>query len=136
MLRALSLMVCMHDEDSPLFSTFLIAALLYGTFLLLSAASPEVLSTQRGSSRPVHNIRHLLTSTDLNEQFTFLSCLECLEPDIWAGTKPETPAMLEGWEVERVMQLLRSSDSLIRKKVNTSFALSLHQLIILVPRPC
>jgi AP-4 complex subunit epsilon-1 len=40
-----------------------------------------------------------------------------LEPDLWAGTKPETPAVLEGWEVERVMQLLHSSDSLIRKKV-------------------
>ncbi|KAF4598384.1 hypothetical protein EYR38_006786 [Pleurotus pulmonarius] len=65
---------------------------------------------------PVRSVRELLTSSDVNDQYTFLSCLECLSPALWAGTTPEIPAVLEAWEVERVMQLLYSLDPLIRRK--------------------
>jgi AP-4 complex subunit epsilon-1 len=70
---------------------------------------------------PVHNIRSLLTSRDLNEQFLFISCLGCLDPTLWAGTTSEAPAVLEAWEVEKVMQLLDSPDSLLRRKVSCNF---------------
>lgn len=99
-------------------------ALLYESFLFLSDLPLDTLNFVQTSSRlsPVHIIRHLLTSRDPNEQYLFLSCLECLDPVLWAGTAPETPAILEGWEVERVMQFLDSPDRLIRKKVGLCIA--------------
>lgn len=36
---------------------------------------------------------------------------------LWAGTSPDFPAVLDGWEVERIMEFLSSSDSAIRSKV-------------------
>lgn len=63
------------------------------------------------------HIRHLLTSEDPNEQYLFLCVLESLDPRLWAGTVPEHPAVLDGWEVERIMQSLDSLDGLIRSKV-------------------
>ncbi|KAF7428422.1 hypothetical protein PC9H_007646 [Pleurotus ostreatus] len=65
---------------------------------------------------PVRSVRGLLTSSDVNDQYTFLSCLECLTPALWAGTTPDIPPVLEAWEVERVMQLLYSKDPLMRRK--------------------
>ena len=93
-------------------------ALLSGLFRLLSDSPSDTIAIhQTAGLGPVHNIRHLLTSSHPNEQYLFLSCLQCLEPDLWAGTYPDRPAVLEGWEVERVMKLLDSADNLIRKKV-------------------
>jgi AP-4 complex subunit epsilon-1 len=99
--------------------TFVFPALLYGSFLLLSGLPFETLNSIPTSSRlsPVRIIRNLLTSRDPNEQYLFLLCLDCLDPKLWAGTTPEIPAILEGWEVERIMQSLDSPDKLIRKKV-------------------
>jgi len=92
--------------------------LLRETFLLLSNLTTDILISPQTSSRlsPVHDIRPLLTSRDPNDQHLFLSCLECVDPILWAGTRPDIPAVLEEWEVERVMQLLDSSDNLIRRK--------------------
>ncbi|KAF7362087.1 Adaptin-N domain-containing protein [Mycena venus] len=62
------------------------------------------------------NIRELLTSRSSNDQYIFLSCLARLNPELWAGTNAEIPAVLEEWEVGRVMEFLDSSDTVIRLK--------------------
>ncbi|KAI0748602.1 ARM repeat-containing protein [Daedaleopsis nitida] len=64
----------------------------------------------------VKEIRHLLTSNDTNGLYLFVTCLSSVDPTLWAGTSPDIPPVLEGWEVERVMQLLESDDKLIRKQ--------------------
>ncbi|KAF9467306.1 armadillo-type protein [Collybia nuda] len=90
---------------------------LRGAFLLLSKVPPQtLLLLTRNQKSPIHYIRSLLLSRDTNEHFLFLSCLECVDPIVWAGVSPDVPAVLEGWEVERVMQFLDSSDGLIRHK--------------------
>jgi len=96
-------------------------ALLLGSFRLLSDFPSDIIAAHQASSRlgPVHNIRNLLTSSDPNQQYLFLTCLQCLDPGLWSGTHPARPAVLEGWEVERVMKFLDSADSFIRKKVGS-----------------
>ncbi|KAI8989666.1 ARM repeat-containing protein [Trametes punicea] len=64
----------------------------------------------------VKEIRQLLTDHDPNGLYLFVCCLASVEPKLWAGTSPEVPAVLEGWEVERVMKLLDCEDRLIRKQ--------------------
>jgi len=95
------------------------AALLYGAFRLLTDLTSDIIAAHQASTLfgPVHDMRHLIVSSDPNEHYLFLSCLQCLEPHLWAGTQPDRPAVLEGWEVERVMKFLESSDNLIRQKV-------------------
>lgn len=90
-------------------------------FLAAGAASiGDVLSAQSASKTSfVANIRHLLVSSDPNEIYLFLTCLCCIEPRLWAGNTPDIPAVLQGWEVERIMQLLDSSDPIIRTKVSS-----------------
>ncbi|KII92127.1 hypothetical protein PLICRDRAFT_122418 [Plicaturopsis crispa FD-325 SS-3] len=92
--------------------------ILHDAFQLLGKIKTDPILTLQKAPRmaPVPNIRHLLTSRDPNDQLLFLSCLECLDPALWAGTRPETPAVLEEWEMERFMKLLESPDGLIRKK--------------------
>ncbi|KAJ7124951.1 armadillo-type protein [Mycena epipterygia] len=87
-------------------------------FLLLSDVPARELSSAQTSQSlsPAANIRHLLTSRSINDQYIFLSCLACLDPECWAGTNPEIPPVLEEWEVGRVMELLDSSDTVIRQK--------------------
>ena len=46
-----------------------------------------------------------------------MACLGCVDPQLWAGTDPTRPAVLDEWEVEKVMKLLDSEDRLLRKKV-------------------
>ncbi|KAH9952123.1 ARM repeat-containing protein [Amylocystis lapponica] len=91
---------------------------LYQCFLSVSVSSPQLLlSAQEGSGTGfVQDIRRLLTTEDPNDIYLFVACLECLEPSLWAGTTTEIPAVLEGWEVERIMKLLDSPDAGIRKK--------------------
>ncbi|KAH9857122.1 ARM repeat-containing protein [Lenzites betulinus] len=64
----------------------------------------------------VQEIRQLLTSHDTNGLYVFIHCLFSVDPKLWAGTSPDLPAVLEEWEVERVMKLLDSEDKLIRKQ--------------------
>ncbi|KAJ7350295.1 armadillo-type protein [Mycena albidolilacea] len=91
---------------------------MYAAFLLLPDADVRELSNAQASQSlsPVANIRDLLPSRSANDQYIFLSCLACLNPELWAGTNAEFPAVLEEWEVGRVMEFLDSSDSGIRKK--------------------
>ncbi|KAG2148535.1 armadillo-type protein [Suillus cothurnatus] len=86
-------------------------------FLVLSSVPAEVIrecQTQQSLS-PVACIRHLLTSKDINDQYLFVSCLNCLSPTLWAGTLPGTIPILDEWEVQEVMKLLDSHDRLVRK---------------------
>lgn len=94
--------------------------LLREAFLVLSSVSAEVVrecQTQQSLS-PVTCIRHLLASKDPNDQYLFISCLDCLSPTLWAGTLPGTTAILDEWEVQEVIKLLDSHDRLVRKIVS------------------
>ncbi|KAI0707595.1 ARM repeat-containing protein [Earliella scabrosa] len=64
----------------------------------------------------IKEIRHLLTSQDLNGLYLFITSLSSVDPKLWAGTSPDIPPVLEEWEVERVMKLLESEDKVIRKQ--------------------
>ncbi|KAJ7251814.1 ARM repeat-containing protein [Mycena haematopus] len=91
---------------------------MYAAFLLLSNFDArEILNAQSSQSlSPVANIRDLLRSRSVNDQYIFLSCLGCLYPEMWAGTNTDIPAVLDEREVERVMEFLDSSDPVIRRK--------------------
>ena len=93
------------------------AAVLRDAFMLLSTVSPEALHDPRLSTTAITSIRHFLSSSDPNDVFLFVSCLSCLDSSIWAGTRSNTVALLDEWEVQRVMRLLDSPDGLIRKTV-------------------
>ena len=91
---------------------------MYGAFRLLSQFSSEAIAAEQTPyGGVVQCIRHLLTSSDPNEKYAFMACLGCVDPQLWAGTDPARPAVLDGWEVEKVMKLLDSEDRLLRKKV-------------------
>ncbi|KAH8120666.1 hypothetical protein DFH11DRAFT_82507 [Phellopilus nigrolimitatus] len=98
-------------------------------------AAPE--KSLRHFEHPVTLIRHLLSSRIVNEHHLFLSCLVCLDPLLWAGTQTTEilltskdneqtssgkgeyhtmtiPAVLDQWEVERVLGSLDSDDDRIR----------------------
>ncbi|KAK0195897.1 armadillo-type protein, partial [Armillaria mellea] len=94
------------------------SGLLREAALLLGEIRNEAFLNVAMSSRraPVESIREILVSREPNEQYLFLSCLECVDPMWWAGITPECPAVLEEWEVERFMQLLDSADPSIRRK--------------------
>lgn len=100
----------------------LLVALLYQIFLLFSTPTTplnEFLLTP-GTTNPIHHIKHLLAAQSPEEHYAFLSCLECIDPEFWAGTAPsDAPSILDEWEVERMMGFVDSSDALIRKKVGT-----------------
>ena len=91
--------------------------LLYDCFSVLRITPTDILipfTVSNGS--PISHIRHLL-SNDSSEQYLFLSCLACVPPAIWAGTTEDISAILEAWEVERMMQLLSTPDPALRLKV-------------------
>lgn len=93
------------------------AALLREAFMLLRTVSPDVLRESQLSTTGVTSIRHFLSSKDPNDVYLFVSCLNCLDPSMWASTHPDTVAVLDEREVQQVMRLLGSPDSLIRKTV-------------------
>ncbi|KAI0636737.1 ARM repeat-containing protein [Trametes polyzona] len=93
-------------------------AILRQCFLAVAACPAGLLleaQTASGTSF-IQEIRQLLTSEHPNGLYVFIHCLSSVDPKLWAGTDPEIPAVLEGWEVERVMKLLDSGDKLIRKQ--------------------
>ncbi|KAJ7039210.1 armadillo-type protein [Mycena alexandri] len=90
---------------------------MYAAFRVLSDVDASTINSQTSQSlSPAISIRELLTSRSVNDQYIFLTCLACLKPELWAGTDPEVPAVLEQWEVGKVMELLDSSDITIRQK--------------------
>lgn len=72
----------------------------------------------------IQEVRQLLTSDEPDGLYMFIYCLSCVDPKLWAGTSPEIPAVLDEWEVERVMSLLDSEDKLIRKQVSVKISTS------------
>ncbi|KAF9070899.1 armadillo-type protein [Rhodocollybia butyracea] len=107
------------DSNLPLLNEIIQHAFLRKDYVLLRSAFlslPGALSISSTGS-PISHIRSLLTSREPNENYLFLTCLECLDPKTWAGTIAEFPAVLEQWEVEHIMRYLDSSDSGLRKKV-------------------
>lgn len=92
-------------------------AVLREAFMLLATVGPETLRESQLSSIAVASIRHFLSSRDPNDLYLVVSCLSCLDPSIWAGTHPNTVAVLHEREVQGVMRLLDSPDGLIRKTV-------------------
>ncbi len=92
---------------------------LYRLFKQFDAGTLRAVEEQTQTSL-MTAIRDYLTSRIPNEVYVFLSCLESLDPDLWAGTSEAIPATLEAWEVERIMQLLDSRDNFIRRKVSES----------------
>ncbi|KAJ3756871.1 armadillo-type protein [Lentinula raphanica] len=90
--------------------------LLRSAFLCLHPFPAQAISAVLGTGSPVIHVRHLLASRQPNEQYLFLTCLECVDPQSWAGTTPDTPTVLEQWEVEQIMGYLHSRDPVLRKK--------------------
>jgi len=103
----------MRDIVSSRSSVASIKALEYQCFLL-AAANPEAVQAPIASAF-IKGIRHLLVSEDPNDVYVFIHSLNLLDPKLWAGSV-EVPAVLEGWEVERVMTLLNSEDELVRSQ--------------------
>ncbi|TCD66013.1 hypothetical protein EIP91_001913 [Steccherinum ochraceum] len=90
-----------------------LVALKYQCFLVTAAHPQQVSATT--ASIFIKGVRHLLVSEDPNAIYTFVSCLHCLDPGLWAGSA-DNPPVLEGWEVERIMNLLWSDDAFTRKQ--------------------
>lgn len=91
--------------------------LLRSAFLCFPPLQTQATLSVPGTVSPISHVRFLLTSREPNQQYLFLTCLECLDPKSWAGTTPDVPAVLEQWEVEHIMGFLDSPDSILRKKV-------------------
>ncbi|KAH9901574.1 ARM repeat-containing protein [Cubamyces lactineus] len=93
-------------------------AIIHQCFSAVSRCSAAVLTQAQAASKTtfVQEIRHLLTVRDPNGLYVFIHGLASVDPKLWAGTSPDIPAVLEGWEVERVMKLLDSEDKSIRKQ--------------------
>ncbi|KAE9408568.1 hypothetical protein BT96DRAFT_663006 [Gymnopus androsaceus JB14] len=90
--------------------------LLRSAFLCFPPLQTQATLSVPGTVSPISHVRFLLTSREPNQQYLFLTCLECLDPKSWAGTTPDVPAVLEQWEVEHIMGFLDSPDSILRKK--------------------
>ncbi|KAH9930688.1 ARM repeat-containing protein [Fomitopsis serialis] len=91
-------------------------AALHASYLTISHASTAVLLPARTTL--IDALRPLIASPAPapNEVYVFVSCLGALDPVLWAGTRADVPAVLEGWEVERVVALLEAEDHTIRLK--------------------
>lgn len=85
--------------------------------MLLTTVSPEALRESHLAPIAITSIRHFLSSRDPNDLYLFVSCLSCVDPSVWAGTHPDTVAVLDEWEVQGIMRFLDSPDGLIRKTV-------------------
>ncbi|KAJ7209609.1 armadillo-type protein [Mycena pura] len=92
--------------------------IMYAAFLLLSNIDVQDIKNAQASQSfsPASSLRQILNSQGANDHYIFLSCLSCLNPDLWAGTDVNIPPVLDEWEVGRVMGLLDSSDRTIRRK--------------------
>lgn len=65
----------------------------------------------------VRCIREFLISENPNDLYFFISCLECIDVAIWAGTSSDNPVVLEEKHFGRIMQLLDSLDLTLFRKV-------------------
>ena len=94
-------------------------AIVHQCFRAIAASTTDTLSDVQVKTdiSLVKEIRQLLPANDPNALYVFICCLSSVDPKLWAGISPEYPAVLEEWEVERVMKLLDCDDKIIRKQV-------------------
>ncbi|KAF5321369.1 hypothetical protein D9619_001522 [Psilocybe cf. subviscida] len=94
-------------------------AVILAIFQILSQCElATLLATEKSKkTSAVQLIRYLLSSYKPNDLYTFLSCLQCIDASLWAGTTTNYPPALDAPEFERIMQLLAFPDEDIRKKV-------------------
>lgn len=93
---------------------------------------------------PIKQITHLLTGPTPTSQYLFLRCLSLLDVRLWAGVGADDPgasvedgrvsdeekkaamsAVLDKWEVEKIIVFMGSDDAEIRKLVSTLKGISL-----------
>ncbi|PPQ89520.1 hypothetical protein CVT25_012192 [Psilocybe cyanescens] len=108
----------LHDISSPKTTNSLSQVLVLGIFKVIGKIKPSVLIDVEKSKNTsvIQCIRHFLVSHNPNDVYLFVSCLEEVDVSIWAGTTPDHPAVLEGLEFERILQLLDSADQGILRK--------------------
>ena len=94
-------------------------AIVHQCFRAIAASTTDTISDVQVKTdiSLVKEIRQLLPANDPNALYVFIGCLSSVDPKLWAGISPEYPAVLEEWEVERVMKLLDCDDKIIRKQV-------------------
>lgn len=97
----------------------LLKVMILQIFRLLSQAKQDQLASMEKSRNmsSVRCIRDFLILNNPNDLYFFVSCLECIDVTIWAGTTSESPAVLEERHFGRIMQLLDSLDLTIFRKV-------------------
>lgn len=89
---------------------------IFRTFRQLPPGSVQSTEKSRRTS-VVHLVRNYLMSDSSNDIYLFVSCLECIDAETWAGTTPDQLAVLVPQEFERIIHLLNFPDRDIRKKV-------------------
>jgi AP-4 complex subunit epsilon-1 len=125
--RTLVIQVCLPRILLQIYKVRLFCiGIILGIFRNFSLLSPEMLLSKEKSQgiSAIRCIKGLLTSQNPNNQYLFLSCLESLDPMVWAGTTEEYSAVLDAFEVGRVMEFLDAPDHLMRKKVGPKVTLS------------
>ncbi|KAI0737673.1 hypothetical protein BC629DRAFT_1300621 [Irpex lacteus] len=99
-------------------SPYAFAAIVHECFAALAAADVKLVVEIQSTAKTtfVSSIRHLLLSQAPNDIYLFITCLDYLDSALWSGSTADIPAVLEAWEVERVIALLDFPDVSIRKK--------------------
>lgn len=115
-----ALLDILQEVASPKANNALSKALILSLFKVIGQIKPSVLiDTEKSRNMSIIQcIRHLLVSRNPNDVYLFVSCLEEVDVSIWAGTVPDNPAVLEGLEFERILQLLDSADQGILRRVS------------------
>jgi AP-4 complex subunit epsilon-1 len=93
------------------------SSLLRECLLLLRTLDPPQVGSSSLGRQTVIYVREFLTSENPNDVWLFLESLQVVPSEYWSGSRPECPAVLEAWEVERVMQQLQSPDIQLREMV-------------------
>ena len=108
---------CIISETRP--DILCVTAIVHECFLGLKTTDMDIIVEVQSAAQTtfIASIRHLLLSQVPNDIYLFVTCLSYLDPALWSGSKAEIPAVLEGWEVERVTALLDFPDVSIRQKV-------------------
>jgi AP-4 complex subunit epsilon-1 len=98
-------------------------ALVLEVFKTLSPLDSNAFAAGEESARvsAVRAVRHFLLSPSMDENYLFLSCLECMDIANWAGTSPARPPTLRAEDFQRIMQMLNMSDETICRKASTLF---------------
>jgi len=122
-INALRLLDILREYSDPKDVKPLSKAVLLDVFESIGQLSSEILHSAEDSQKisVVQSIKHLLMSRKLNDNYLFISCLECIDTTSWAGTTPGRPAVLQAEEFERIMQLLNSPDQVISRKVRVFY---------------